>query len=168
MTSVHRDEATMDMLDIAQMAPEEFTSYAIVLGVEPAADPYSQHRLKVSPQHQGDMEQLRQEIQRRLPLWRRGLSDTDVQQIEARLLSSLMSMDMRADAMCRRIFGGRPLVMARADVVRQHGRLAVAQQAHRTEVTQALAERRPVHSDSLALYGLSRTGSPFESLLSPA
>lgn len=162
--NMDRNMQTLDRLDAAQMAPAEFAAYAIVLGVEPCANASSSRRLQVSADHVNDLEEVRAEIQRRLPAWRRGLSQDEREQLESRFLLALMSVDMEGDAMCNRILGGRPLVMARCEVVRRHGRMAVAQAAHRIEVSQALAERKPVHGDSLAQYGLRQPVAAVEAV----
>jgi hypothetical protein len=47
-------------------------------------------------------------------------------------------------------------------VIHRHGRQAVAQAAHRLEVAQALAERKPVHGDSLVQYGLRQHSQAVE------
>lgn len=160
--NMDRNMQTLDRIDAAQMAPGEFAAYAIVLGVEPCANPSSTRRLQVNANHAADLEEVRTEIQRRLPAWRRGLSQDEREQIESRFLLALMSVDLESDAMCNRILGGRPLVMARSEVVRRHGRMAVAQAAHRIEVSQALAERKPVHGESLAQYGLRQPAAAVE------
>jgi len=160
--NMDRNMQALDRLDAAQMAPGEFASYAIVLPVEPCDSATSGRRLQVSPEHASALEDVRTEIQRRLPSWRRGLSQDEREQIETRFLMALMSIDLDGDAMCNRILGGRPLVMARTEVVRRHGRMAVAQAAHRIEVSQALAERKPVHGDSLVQYGLRRPAAAVE------
>jgi hypothetical protein len=160
--NMDRNMQALDRLDAALMAPAEFTAYAIVLGVEPCASASSTRRLQVASDHIQDLQEVRAEFQRRLPAWRRGLSQEEREQLESRFLMSLMSIDMAGDALCNRILGGRPLVMARSEVVHRHGRQAVAQAAHRLEVSQALAERKPVHGDSLAQYGLRQHSQAVE------
>jgi hypothetical protein len=164
-SSVARDFQVLDKLEAAQMTPQEFSAYAIVIGVESGKSLHSPRQLEFAREHDEDLQDLRAELQRRLGHWRRGLSDDDRRQIEARFMQSLLSIEMEAEALCNRVLGGRPLVMAKADIVRRHGRDAVAMAAHRGEVAQALASSRPAHDDSVAHYGLRRQPASVESIL---
>jgi hypothetical protein len=167
VANVIKDVAALDRLETAQMTPDEFAAYAIVIGVQPSASAHSPRRLEVTADHAQDLEDLRCEIQRRLPTWRRGLTQSEREQIETRLLMSLMAVELNGDGLCNRVLGGRPLVMARADFVRQHGRMAVAQAAHRNEV--ALAQRRPAPGQHSAhAHGSKRESSEVETILGVA
>lgn len=151
------NEATQDLdqIGLAQMSPREFASHAIVLGVELASEPHAPCRLKIAEGQQISLDELRSEIRRRLPVLRRSpCTEQETRLVEERLLRGLMSMEIDGDGMCNRVFGGRPLVVTRAELIRTCGRAAVASAAHRAEVVIAAARRQPVHEESMALYGL--------------
>ena len=132
-----RDLAVLDRLPLAQLSPKEFTAYAIVIGVEANPDPSSPRRLAVPADEGESLEALRAELQRISHHFKRGLTDAGRAEQEGRILLGLMSIDLQEDALCNRLPGGRPLILARTDVTRLHGRRAIAEMAHRGEVEQA-------------------------------
>ena len=162
-STVARGFEVLDRLDAAQMTPQEFAAYAIVIGVE--AQQHLPGRLAVTKEHPCELQDLRAELQRRLDHWREDLSGEDRAQIESRFMQSLLGIELPTDALFSRILGGRPLIVARADVVRRHGRDAIVQAAHKGEVAQALASSRPVHGESVTHYGLRIESASVESVL---
>ena len=132
-----RDLAVLDRLPLAQISPEEFAAYAIVIGVESNPDPSSPRRLAVPADEGEHLEALRTELQRISHHFKRGLTDAGRAEQEGRILLGLMSIELQEDAMCNRLPGGRPLILAKTEAARRHGRRAIAEMAHRGEVEQA-------------------------------
>ena len=132
-----RDLAVLDRLPLAQLSPEEFSAYAIVIGVEANPDPSSPRRLAVPAEETEQLDALRAELQRVSHHFKRGLTDAGRSEQEGRILMGLMSIDLQDDAVCNRLPGGRPLILAKVDAAQRHGRRAIAEMAHRGEVEQA-------------------------------
>lgn len=142
-----RDVETLDQLPLHQLTPEEFSSYAIVLGVNKDPDPAAPRRLFV-PAHQLDaMQDLRKEIGRVF-----GRKAGDVANAEDRILLGLMAVDLKDDAMCNRLPGGRPIIIARSDVAERFGARALAERMHQIEIEAASTRGEDVPAAVAAYY----------------
>ncbi|MDL5034377.1 hypothetical protein QRD43_20915 [Pelomonas sp. APW6] len=147
-------DTPLDSMPLAQISPEVFANYAIVLGVAPNADPASPRRIVVPPQESEALGDLRDELARVARNFTRapGRLLASVEDIETRLFMGLMSREMAGDAFYNRLPGGKPMVIARIDVIDAHGRTAVAQAMHRLEVEAAVQRGEEVPEATLAFY----------------
>jgi hypothetical protein len=146
------NDAILDTMPLAQISPEVFANYAIVLGVEPNPDPASPRRIVIPPQESEALSDLRDELARVARNFGRGRAPMQPDEIETRLFMGLMAQEMTGDAFYNRLPGGKPMVIARIDVIDSHGRTAVAQTMHRIEVDAAVQRGEPVPEATIAFY----------------